>query len=163
MSISAGRFEGPLEVLLHGSATATISGGSFSQGSVGFRSLSTLDVMGDGAGALNITGGLFSGPMTFDITNNATVNIFGTDLQFDAGTGLLTGVLEDGNQIDSSILLGPYSHVSYNFGPNGEEVTFSYSTPEPSSLVLLALGIAGAALACKSKRVRRRLFPDSVG
>ena len=110
-----------------------------------------------GRTVLNISGGLFSGPMQFDLQYNSTVSFFGNDLSFDRGTGFLTGTLMDGNQLDVHIDLTGNSDVMYNFTPNGEQLIFG--VPETSSIVTLGLGVLGVGLLFTARRIRQSKAP----
>jgi hypothetical protein len=108
------------------------------------------------------------------LVDYSTLNFFGSDFVWKEVAvpggelvGQLTGTLSDGSVLNAGLALGSDLRIAVIFTGNrqNEEVTFVPSlavTPEPSSIVTFGLGILGLALVCKSKRVRRRLFPGSA-
>ncbi|MCU7931864.1 MAG: PEP-CTERM sorting domain-containing protein [Candidatus Thiodiazotropha sp. (ex Codakia rugifera)] len=131
--------------------TATISGGSFDAG-VGLFDDGWLLYLAGMGGNIDITGGLFGyGNIGngFGIFRGAHVNVYGWDLSI--VDGLLTGFLMDNSWIET-----PVSLAFNEFSTLGTISLFntphpSSSVPEPSTLLLMAIGIAGIGIA-KRKR-----------
>ncbi|MEW8290255.1 MAG: PEP-CTERM sorting domain-containing protein [Candidatus Thiodiazotropha endolucinida] len=147
LAISGGIFQGGSGGLYGGDAinsigfhSSTISGGYFDAGAGVLDDGWLLHL--SGIGHWGITGGLFGYHNIgngFGIFNNATVDIHGWDLQLT--DNLLTGYLLDGNWIEAPVSL------AYNeFAPLGNLNIFNHQNvrvPEPGSLMLLAIGLAG--------------------
>ncbi|MBT3017277.1 MAG: PEP-CTERM sorting domain-containing protein [Candidatus Thiodiazotropha sp. (ex Clathrolucina costata)] len=147
LDISGGIFQGGNGGLYGGDAinsigfhSSTISGGYFDAGAGVLDDGWLLHL--SGIGHWGITGGLFGYNNIgngFGIFNNATVDIHGWDLQLT--DNLLTGYLLDGNWIEAPVSL------AYNeFAPLGNLNIFNHQNvrvPEPGSLMLLAIGLAG--------------------
>ena len=76
-----------------------IGGGSFSGGMGSFGQSNSLELYGSGSSSLLVEGGAFSGPMLLELSDAASVRFYGTGLQFDSSTGMLTGTLFDGDPI----------------------------------------------------------------
>jgi hypothetical protein len=133
---TAGTLTGAGVVLL-GNSTATITGGMISQGAIGTPIGS---VLGRDEAVVDIWGGFFTG--AFRINDNAIFNVFGYDFNFSGISGdFLTGNLADGTPINVQILIDPGL---------GVDPQFNLLVPEPSTGLLLGLGLATLA------RPRRR-------
>jgi hypothetical protein len=133
----------------------TITGGTFSAdgGGLGASSQECLLFSGSSPTTINISGGVYSG--NIGISGNTEVSFFGSSFNYDASTGTLTGILEDGNTLNT-VIAGPfptegyYGPVSYQSGPTGGAIiTFGQldAAPEPSSIVTLAIGLLGLVAA----------------
>jgi hypothetical protein len=131
-----------------------ISGGSF-LGNIGSQLFNR--------SVLDISGGSISGKMSSRMSNGSSLNFFGNNLTWTPTSsssfeimGDLTGQLSDGSSVDLPLTVISIDGVVKQTG-NGSEISF-LSIPEPSSVVMLALGIAGVALACVLKSIRQSLL-----
>ncbi len=132
----------------------SITGGSFS----GADSL----IFGGYSSSLVISGGTFHNQMGFGLDDVGTsVTFLGTGLNYDSANGIITGTLDDGSVLSTTLQLGSVNpHLVIQVTNNsGEEIEFSAiasgSVPEPSSIVILAIGLLGLA-AAKAYRSRGR-------
>jgi hypothetical protein len=152
---------------------ASIGGGSFLGGSGGLGSRPSLVFSGSNDSGLGISGGQFSGPMNFNLRTGAKVDVtggiisgdisinfqdqslpsvsfFGRDFRYDASSGVLAGMLGDGNSLLTHIV--PHTSnglpivVTYSSGPESESIRFS-TVPEPGSLATFLVGITGSGIA----------------
>ncbi|MEL0585968.1 MAG: PEP-CTERM sorting domain-containing protein [Candidatus Thiodiazotropha sp. (ex. Lucinoma kazani)] len=162
LNITGGEFQGGNGGVTGGDAlrlnsldfgTATISGGSFDAG-VGLFDDGWLLYLTGFNGIVDITGGMFGYE---NIGNgfgifNSHVNVYGWDLSI--ADDLLTGFLMDGSWIETPVsltlaslpsALGTISLFNIPHPP-------SSSVPEPSTLLLMAAGLAGLGIA-KRKRI----------
>jgi hypothetical protein len=168
LSISGGVFNGTtaLELYLFSAfhSTVTITGGVFtglqSPPDLLYGSLSDYTFY-NASSTVNISGGVFNGPMSFYLYNDSTVNFFGSNLNFDSTTDLLTGVLADGDSLN--VIVYGYSNLPFvgqvDRSPDGDAITFIgpifQAVPEPTSIVMATSGallVLGIALG----RARRR-------
>jgi hypothetical protein len=148
LAISGGTFKGQivlgLSFLSNFHSTVTITGGVFTavpaQPGEFFDSL--LDFSTGAGSTVNISGGIFNGPMVLLLENGSTVNFFGSDLSFDSSTGQLTGILADGDPLNVMMdLVG--NNTPFTISPDGDAITFGPGInviPEPRSIVLMASG-----------------------
>ncbi|MCU7948020.1 MAG: PEP-CTERM sorting domain-containing protein, partial [Candidatus Thiodiazotropha sp. (ex Cardiolucina cf. quadrata)] len=171
LNITGGEFQGGNGGVTGGDAlrlnsldfgTATISGGSFDAGVglfddgwllylTGFNGI--VDITGFN-GIVDITGGMFgyenigNGFGIFD----SHVNVYGWDLSI--ADDLLTGFLMDGSWIETpvSLTLASLPSVLGTISLFNTPHPPSSSVPEPSTLLLMAAGIAGIGIA-KRKRI----------
>jgi hypothetical protein len=142
--------------LFHGHSSVTVTGGVFSAGAGGAPggAYSLLDWnFSGGSSTVNIAGGLFSGAISLWLSGYSTLNLFGENLNYDSQTGMLTGMLEDGNQLNVPVEFVRPAPVSYSRHSGIEELTFG-AVPEPPSIAILAIGIVGAGAAAASARLR---------
>jgi hypothetical protein len=114
----------------------TIAGGLFS----GFRSLT---FTGMDSSELDITGGSFQGSIYASLFGTSSLRFFGTNLQFDPTSDLLTGQLLDGSLLNVSL----QSYGVHEVDRSSREVSFLSSSvaiaaPEPASIITLATGMA---------------------
>ena len=111
--------------------------------------------------SLQINGGYFPDGIDAELGKGSTVTFFGrSGLSYDRETELITSTGSDGT--------AQYTHFYTNGsqlpvppGLYGEVLLFG--VPEPSSMIMLAVGITGVALALSTKRIRRRLLCASRG
>ncbi len=107
------------QLTLGNNELATISGGSFYGETAPTGPGGSLLLSGYDTAALNISGGIFSGPIGLDLNGASSATFTGTGLQFDSSTGMLTGTLADGSAIDDLIRLGGNYYISYGPDPGG--------------------------------------------
>jgi hypothetical protein len=151
LAISGGTFNGQIVLSLllssNSHSTVTIAGGVFTavpaQPGEFFGSLA--DSSTGAASTVNISGGIFSGPMFLNLENGSTLNFFGSNLDFDPSTGQLSGILADGDPLNVIVDSTPNSPYSgpLTISPDGDAITFGPGInviPEPRSIVLMASG-----------------------
>jgi hypothetical protein len=147
-------------------STLNISGGTFPS------QVSILQSMG----TVNISGGAFAaGPgnsFADTLDTSSTLNFFGKNLtlgeDFGSGhiwAGQVTGTLMDGTDLDIYPIIFSQAtvYVSLIHGPQGDELTFTAgpsSVPEPASIVIMVLGMAGVAAGCAVRRMRVKILAD---
>ncbi len=146
-----------------------ISGGTFGKGASGSGLLAIEENSGS---EVDISGGSIGGSMLDNLQDRLSrLDFFGSDLSWMqtgyqglAGgsgeyEGLLVGALADGSPVDLAMqFFTPFSG-SLSVGLSGdlsdEELTFGvYSVPEPSSAVILGVGVMAVAVVLVSKRAR---------
>jgi hypothetical protein len=136
----------------HNSTTVTITGGVFSNG----KGRDSLDIFAPGQSMVNISGGCFRGDMNFNLGSSSSVNFYGSNLNYDKTTGLLTGTLDDGKLLDLHVSLGNIleDHTNVSRKPGGTEISFA--VPEPSSLILITIGIGAVIIGSTRHRLANR-------
>ena len=142
--------------------TGTITGGTFLNGA---GVIGGLGIFEDSRSAIDISGGNFNGSplghyIEGQLYNWSTLSFLGSQLSWTpivsdifGDNFLLTGTLLDGNTINLDIGF-PGATVTETSIPQGVEITFQ-GVPEPSSVVMLGVGILGIALVYIAKRIRR--------
>jgi hypothetical protein len=158
---SSGSAAGGEALVLARSGPSTISGGSFSGGAGSAAVGDSMFLQGLGVSSLIVSGGSFTGPIEFDLSDSSSSLAFlGSGFSVGAGD-VLTGTLADGSSIDVTLVSDNGDYVQYvTSGPAGlEYLTFGVppaggsAVPQPSSLVLLFGGLlgVGSALLCRSR------------
>lgn len=148
VSISGGSFSGynalSLYMYTKFTSTVTITGGIFTvlPGPPGqqLASLSDSSFM-NASSTVNISGGVFNGPMSLFLYNDSTVNFFGTNLNFDPTSDLLTGTLANGDPLNVNVYR--VDNISVIRSPDGDAITFIgtqfQAAPEPPAVLLAAI------------------------
>lgn len=172
--ISGGSFQGVqansfygigVTLIFQGAGQASITGGDFvgrADDPSGPSSWS-LSYYGASGSSTIVSGGVFSSPIVAYLQPAATLSFVGQDLQ--VNQGMLVGTLENGNAIDVRIDVVGSPSISETMIPGGEILTFTGGippapVPEPSALLMLALGIGGASFA--RRRMERRPGPRGL-
>jgi hypothetical protein len=123
-----------------------ISGGAFD----GYYSLI---FNGFGHSDLEITGGTFQNGLFLTLYDESSVDFRGSDFSFDSRSKLLTGQLDDGTHLSTTI----NSFFPYSIHRSAGSIRFSaidfVSVPEPSSWILLTAGLTTAM--AQAWRIRR--------
>jgi hypothetical protein len=174
-SISGGTFEAVgsttgdgLQIGLSTGSQGSITGGTFIGTSPARGEGDSLVYYGEHDSTMNVYGGNFSHYMNFVLDDESSfLNFFGQGFQLtseevagypDETYFLLTGTLADGDPINVQILALD-TNASIVVVGSEEEVVFVGSIPEPSSVVSLATGLAGMAVAGIYRRRRLRRKP----
>jgi hypothetical protein len=154
---------GGVDLLFVNGGSATISGGTFiggtgGQGNGDSLRLDLRQLSGNPVSQVDVTGGVFSGGIDVFLSGSY-LNFYGSNFAYNYVTGEFTGTLEDGNNIDVT-LLPEVGTLIYSANAAAGEARFTQvntTSPEPSSVLMLAVGVLGLAAAkhYQSGRVRR--------
>jgi hypothetical protein len=151
--------QGGAGITYNGGSPLLITGGIISGGaSTGAYPFTGYSLVDDGGGNVEVSGGQFLSRIRLSFTSEPSeLDFFGTGLAFNTSTDYLTGTLSDGSTINQNLQI--YDNFPYDFSivvnPMNTEVSFVFkpgAVPEPSSIVLIAIGLGGAALGWRSRR-----------
>ena len=133
------------------SGTLSIGGGTITGGhAAGLIPLLAPSLVDQGGGNIEVTGGRFLSPIvtSFQVGDNSRLDFFGTGLAY--SNGLITGTLANGDVINQVVQT---TNTTVVVNSSLTELSFLPATaPEPSSIVLIALGLGGAGLIARMRR-----------
>jgi hypothetical protein len=156
LQITGGIFTGG--VATHDGNGAFIDGGKGDRGSISggsFTGANSLVFWGTGNAELDISGGTYKGIMNMLLLGMSSIHFLGSDFQFNAGTGLLTGELASGTALDLTL----QSVIPYTLSEGASQVILASDdpppTPEPATIILLGTGTL-AILRTRSGRISKK-------
>jgi PEP-CTERM motif len=149
--------QGGTGISYQGGSQLTINAGTFSGGSsLGPVAIPSASLFDGGNGNVEVLGGLFLSEIVVSFDNyNSRLDFFGTGLSY--SNGILSGTLSNGNVIDQAVNISNASTVNINVVVNSNQTELSFvavpaTVPEPSSILMIALGLGGVALVARSRR-----------
>ena len=137
---------------------AYVDGGQGDRGSISggiFTGTNSLVFWGTGNAELDISGGTYQGIINALLLGTSSIHFLGSNFQYDAGTGSLTGELASGNTLDVTL----QSTTPYAVSEGTSQVVFTDAdpppTPEPATIILLATGTLAILLRRLGRRSKR--------